>query len=176
MAFYDKRGQGQVHKGEGVKQVNFCVTLFMNGPLVGIEYTVVCCCKLNNTWVCDEHFFGQVSTCTGRNQLPISPHPNTGKHRIQGLVFLMIIWFKLYQIKKLNNRADNCIKNYKLLEWQWINYSFSKINSLIEWKASIFLGTPHRPYLSSIVVSIGIFLSHFFSFSYNGENCKWHQK
>ena len=25
---------------------------------------VVCCCKLNNTWDCDEHLFGQVSTCT----------------------------------------------------------------------------------------------------------------
>ena len=66
MAFYDKRGQGPVHKVEGVKQVNFCVTLFMNGPLVGIEYTVVCCCKLNNTQVCDEHLFGQVSTHTDR--------------------------------------------------------------------------------------------------------------
>ena len=33
--------------------------------------SVVCCCKLNNTRVCDEHLFRQVSTCTGHNQLPI---------------------------------------------------------------------------------------------------------
>ena len=32
---------------------------------------VVCCCKLNNTWDCDEHLFGQVSTCTGGYQLLI---------------------------------------------------------------------------------------------------------
>ena len=30
-----------------------------------------CCCRLNNTRVCDEHLFGQVSTCTGHYQLPI---------------------------------------------------------------------------------------------------------
>ena len=28
-------------------------------------FIVVCCCKLNNTQVCDEHLFRQVSTCTG---------------------------------------------------------------------------------------------------------------
>ena len=33
--------------------------------------TVVCCCKLNNTWNCDEHLFRQVSTSTGRYQLLI---------------------------------------------------------------------------------------------------------
>ena len=32
---------------------------------------VVCCCKLNNTRDINEHLFGQVSTCTGRYQLPI---------------------------------------------------------------------------------------------------------
>ena len=31
--------------------------------------SVVCCCKQNNTLVCDDHLFGQVSTCTGRYQL-----------------------------------------------------------------------------------------------------------
>ena len=34
-------------------------------------HIVVCCCKLNNTRDCDEHFFGQVSTRTGCYQLPI---------------------------------------------------------------------------------------------------------
>ena len=33
--------------------------------------SVVCCCKLNNTQVCDEHLFEQGSTCTGYDQLPI---------------------------------------------------------------------------------------------------------
>ena len=32
---------------------------------------VVCCCKLNKTRDCDEHLLGQVSTGTGRYQLPI---------------------------------------------------------------------------------------------------------
>ena len=32
---------------------------------------VVCCCKLNNTLVCDERLFGHVSTYTVLNQLPI---------------------------------------------------------------------------------------------------------
>ena len=32
---------------------------------------IVCCCKLNNIHVCDEHLFGQVSIRTGRYQLPI---------------------------------------------------------------------------------------------------------
>ena len=32
---------------------------------------VVCCCKLKNTRVCDEHLFRQVSTQTGLNQLAI---------------------------------------------------------------------------------------------------------
>ena len=36
-----------------------------------VRFIVVCCCKLNNTCVCDEHFFRQVSTRTGRYQLPI---------------------------------------------------------------------------------------------------------
>ena len=35
------------------------------------DSVVVCCCKLNNTRDCDEHLFGQVSTHTGRYQLPI---------------------------------------------------------------------------------------------------------
>ena len=30
-------------------------------------HSVVSCCKLNNTRECDEHLFGQVSTCTGRS-------------------------------------------------------------------------------------------------------------
>ena len=34
-------------------------------------HCAVCCCTLNNTWDCDEHLFGQVSTGTGRSQLPI---------------------------------------------------------------------------------------------------------
>ena len=33
--------------------------------------TVVCCCMLNNTRVCDEYLFGQVRTCIGGYQLPI---------------------------------------------------------------------------------------------------------
>ena len=32
--------------------------------------SVECCCKLNNTGVCDEHLFGLVSTRTRCNQLP----------------------------------------------------------------------------------------------------------
>ena len=39
--------------------------------LLNLQLLVVCCCKLNNTWICDEHLFGQVSTCKGRYQLPI---------------------------------------------------------------------------------------------------------
>ena len=37
------------------------------GQLVGDDLVriVASCCKLNNTQVCDEHLFGQVSTCTG---------------------------------------------------------------------------------------------------------------
>ena len=35
------------------------------------HHSVVCCCKLNNTRDCDERLFGQVSTLTGRYQLPI---------------------------------------------------------------------------------------------------------
>ena len=37
---------------------------------LNVYYCVVCCCKLNNTRVCDDHLFGQVSTFTSRNQLP----------------------------------------------------------------------------------------------------------
>ena len=36
-----------------------------------INTNVLCCCKLNNTRDCDEHLLGQVSTSTGRYQLPI---------------------------------------------------------------------------------------------------------
>ena len=35
------------------------------------EFSDVCCCRLNNTSVCDEHLFRQVSTCLGHDQLPI---------------------------------------------------------------------------------------------------------
>ena len=37
----------------------------------GVKVSVVCCCKLNNTQVSDEHLFRQVSSCTGRYQLLI---------------------------------------------------------------------------------------------------------
>ena len=37
----------------------------------GIWMADVCCCKPNNTQVCDHYLFRQVSTCTGCNQLPI---------------------------------------------------------------------------------------------------------
>ena len=35
------------------------------------KHSVVCCCKLNNTWDCDAQLFLQVSTHTGHYQLPI---------------------------------------------------------------------------------------------------------
>ena len=38
---------------------------------INIVHIVICWCRLNNTQVCDEHSFWQVSTCTGCNQLPI---------------------------------------------------------------------------------------------------------
>ena len=43
---------------------------------------VVRCCKPKITRVCDEHLFGQVSTCTGRNQQPIFSCTNVhlGRH------------------------------------------------------------------------------------------------
>ena len=46
------------------------------------SYFVVCCCKLSNTRVSDEHLFRQVSTPTGRNQLPIfcSTNFHPGRH------------------------------------------------------------------------------------------------
>ena len=45
---------------------------YTESPKVTTERSVVCCCKLNvTTQVCDEHLFGQVSTHTGRSQLPI---------------------------------------------------------------------------------------------------------
>ena len=42
----------------------------------------VCCCKLNNTRVCDEHLFRQVGTSTSHNQLPIFHCTNVhlGRH------------------------------------------------------------------------------------------------
>ena len=57
-----------------------CETLF--GLYFSQHYTwailftsiVVCCCKLNNTQDCDEHLFGQVSTCTGRYVLLRRPN------------------------------------------------------------------------------------------------------
>ena len=40
--------------------------------VIGREiHCCICCCKLNNTRVCKEHLFRQVSTLTGRNKLPI---------------------------------------------------------------------------------------------------------
>ena len=43
---------------------------------------VICCYKLNNTQVCDEHLFRQVSRSKSRNQLPISCCTNghLGRH------------------------------------------------------------------------------------------------
>ena len=41
------------------------------GKILLLKFYVRCCCRLNNTQVCDEHLFGQVSTRTGHNQLPI---------------------------------------------------------------------------------------------------------
>ena len=49
-----------------------CHNLLSRGKLwscsqVQFPTVVVCCCKLNNARVCDEHLFGQVSTPTGDN-------------------------------------------------------------------------------------------------------------
>ena len=42
-----------------------------NTDMAEDNISVVSCWKLNNTRDCDEHLFGQVSTCTGRYQLTI---------------------------------------------------------------------------------------------------------
>ena len=40
-------------------------------PSNNVVHTVVRCCKLNYTQYCDEHLFGQVSTCTGHYHYPL---------------------------------------------------------------------------------------------------------
>ena len=58
------------------------LTLFPRWSHNFLKSTVLCCCKLNNTQVCDEHLFQQISTHTGPNQLPIFRCTNAylGRH------------------------------------------------------------------------------------------------
>ena len=50
------------------KEVTFFDSIY--GLYLSHQYTVVCCCKLNNTQFCDKHLFRQVSKNTGCYQLP----------------------------------------------------------------------------------------------------------
>ena len=68
---------------------------------------VVCCCKpfcckLNNTLDCDEHLFGQVSTCTGRYcsgfTLPITQFSPFHSHSRNLFVLYFVYTWKVGQV------------------------------------------------------------------------------
>ena len=69
MSFWDPRDKQ--------RQNDTRVRFFINKPSYGLniqhplKWYVVCFCELNKTQYCDEHLFGQVSTCIGCYQLPI---------------------------------------------------------------------------------------------------------
>ena len=59
---------------------------------------VVCCYKLNSTWDCDEHLFREVSTHTGRYQLPIFRCTNLHPWRCARLCFRRAVYWWRHEL------------------------------------------------------------------------------
>ena len=98
-------------------------------------HSVVCCCKLNNTQVCDEHLFGQVSTCTGRNQLPKfrcrNVHP--GRHTRSLIMGQLAIRKEIIPPSCQSPRQPTIYVVFRLPFW-----SRERVSSL-QWSFSCFL-------------------------------------
>ena len=66
-----------------------------------METSVVCCCKLINTQVCDEHLFGQVST--GGYQLPIFRCTNVHLQRYARPLFRRAVYWWRHETQYVYN-------------------------------------------------------------------------
>ena len=76
------------------------VAVFQCTWLTNFQFAVViCCCKLNNTQVWDEHLFWQVSTCTRHYQLPIFRCTNVHPQRNARPLFRRAIYWWRHEIQ-----------------------------------------------------------------------------
>ena len=123
-------------------------------------WLVKCCCRLNNTQVCDEHLFVQVCTCTGRNHLPIFHCTNvhtrrhtrlfkwtilddvTSQNELTTLVMWLVRPIKIWTIQRPNRLgiqiptvAGTLFYLIVMFEGQWGDVLCSQVLDELTWRA-----------------------------------------
>ena len=104
---------------------------FTNWPLK----FVVCCCKLNNTRVCDERIFWQVSKRTGCYQLPIFGCTNVHPRRYPPLLFRRAVYWWCYETQYAHNTLNwgqfQCTSNLSTISLPSLPYQVCPCSKLL---------------------------------------------